>query len=302
MCRQRYRRLINRHAIEIIRRQAAHLRPLRERVIGAQSSARIPIATTICVHDSPKVEVHDGMCTAHPQGIAEACAVTQEPVFVSHRMHQRKKSATHPDHGQRRLSKNTNARYHLLPQQSIGPVPDRGNIAGPPGGYFSPLNPAARAGFRGGDFMNQLCSSGVVLFLREKEYQKDLLPRSQAERGLCNAGNGHRDFDSLVKSQGKASKSRNLFVPPCYVHRDRAMLVSLMLDPLDAPLPLSRGRGQGMEFGPTPFASISRTMFDRPATATKVKHRDRAMLRFVIVDQTWVREIDANGVGPNSIP
>jgi hypothetical protein len=85
-----------------------------------------------------------------------------------------------------------------------------------------------------------------------------------------------------VKSQGKASKSRNLFVPPCYVHRDRAMLGFVdARSSLTHPFPFPRGRGQGMEFGPTPFASISRTMFDRPATATKVKHRDRAMLGFV---------------------
>jgi hypothetical protein len=82
-----------------------------------------------------------------------------------------KKVGNHPDHGQRRLSKNTNARYHLLPQQSIGPVPHRGDIAGPPGGYFSrSWIPLRQRDLVKRDFVNQLCSSGVVLFLREKEY------------------------------------------------------------------------------------------------------------------------------------
>jgi hypothetical protein len=64
-----------------------------------------------------------------------------------------KKVGNHPVHGQRRLSKNTDARYHLLPQQSIGPVPHQGDIAVPPGVTLPPLDPAATAGSRGGDFI-----------------------------------------------------------------------------------------------------------------------------------------------------
>jgi hypothetical protein len=74
-----------------------------------------------------------------------------------------------------------------------------------------------------------------------------------------------------VKSRRRASKSRNFFVPPCYLHRDRAML--------------------GFARPHHGVASISRTIFHRPATATKAKHRNH---------ETCLYPQRAASVGPNS--
>jgi hypothetical protein len=120
-----------------------------------------------------------------------------------------------------------------------------------------------------------------------------------------------------VKSRERASKSRNLFVPPCYVPRDRAMLgfVNTRLDKrlcrsrglyskpcqknmvkhqdhetclcppryvhrdramlgfVDAPSSLTHPfpfpRGRGWSSGRPPTVSVSRTIIDQPAGATK---------------------------------
>jgi hypothetical protein len=95
----------------------------------------------------------------------------------------------------------------------------------------------------------------------------------------------------------EASKSRNLFIPPRYVHRDRAMLGLVdTRSSLTHPFPFPRGRGRGMEFSPTTVcvdladyvwptcrsnckeASKSQNLFVSPCYA----HRDRAMLSFVV--------------------
>ena len=61
-----------------------------------------------------------------------------------------------------------------------------------------------------------------------------LSERESTQRDPCAIASGEGDSVTQalgivisippVKSQGRASKSRNLFVPPCYAHRDRAML------------------------------------------------------------------------------
>jgi hypothetical protein len=49
-----------------------------------------------------------------------------------------------------------------------------------------------------------LCSSGVVLSLRERKYPKRSLRDRKRRGGLCNAGAGHRDFDSPGQISGKS--------------------------------------------------------------------------------------------------
>jgi hypothetical protein len=166
------------------------------------------------------------------------------------------------------------------------------------------LDPAASAGFRVGD----LITKDIVysLPLREWYFLSERVPLhgSACKRDpsggkvpkeiFCAIASGEGDSVTQalgivisippVKSRGKASKSRNLFVPPCYVHRDRAMLGLVdILSSLTHPFPFPRGRGRGMEFGPTTGCvdladhmglSKSRNLSVPPCYV----HRDRAML------------------------
>jgi hypothetical protein len=107
---------------------------------------------------------------------------------------------------------------------------NRRNTSVPPEGLLFPLlNPAATAGFRVGD----LITKDVVYSLPLREWYF-LSERESTQRDPCAIASWEGDpiTQALgivisippVKSRGRASKSRNLFVPPCYVHRDRAML------------------------------------------------------------------------------
>jgi len=59
------------------------------------------------------------------------------------------------------------------------------------------------------------------------------------------------------------SKSRNLSVPPCYLHRDRATQYFVdARSSLTHPFPFPRGRGRGWSSDRPPVVSISRTIWD----------------------------------------
>ena len=91
-------------------------------------------------------------------------------------------------------------------------------------------------------------------FSERKSTQKDLCAIASGEGDSVMQALGIVISIPQVKSRRRASKSRNFFVPPCYLHRDRAML--------------------GFARPHHGVASISRTIFHRPATATKAKHRN----------------------------
>jgi len=161
-------------------------------------------------------------------------------------MHQRKKSANHPDHGQRRLSKEHKCKVSPSAATINWSRPGSREYCQALRGLLFPLNPAARAGFRGGDFMNSSAPPEWYFFLREKEYPKDLLRDRKRRGGLCNAGNGHRDFDSLGQSQEKHRNHETCLYPPAMCIADRAMLGFVdARSSLTHPFPFPRGRGSG---------------------------------------------------------
>ena len=139
-----------------------------------------------------------------------------------------------------------------------------------------------------------LCSSEVVLFLREKEYPERSLRDRKLRGGLCRAGAGHRDFDSPGQVSGKSIEITKLVCSPLAMCIAIAQCSVSLMYGADESHNGKASKSQTLLAHPyLSFVSISWAIFDRPPAATDARESETKRDSAYLMIDTNLRRISS---------